>query len=70
MGAVTSLAEAIRDPRITASIALDSMHTRMRYQIEARLAEAGHPSYPGNAGHLRRYSAPHRRRYRVDRRRG
>jgi pimeloyl-ACP methyl ester carboxylesterase len=49
MGAVTSLAEAIRDPRIT-SIALDSMHTRMRYQIEARLAEAGHPSYPGTWG--------------------
>jgi pimeloyl-ACP methyl ester carboxylesterase len=46
MGAVTSLAEAIRDPRI-AAIALDSMHTRMRYQIEARLGEAGHPPYPG-----------------------
>jgi fermentation-respiration switch protein FrsA (DUF1100 family) len=46
LGAVTTLAEMIRDPRVQA-IALDSMHTRMRYQVESRLGQAGHPAYPG-----------------------
>jgi fermentation-respiration switch protein FrsA (DUF1100 family) len=46
LGAATGLAEAVGDPRVEA-IALDSMHTRLRYQIEARLSHAGHPSYPG-----------------------
>ena len=38
MGAVTALAEMRSDPRVEA-IVLDSMHTRTRYQIEARIAE-------------------------------
>jgi fermentation-respiration switch protein FrsA (DUF1100 family) len=46
LGAATGLAEAVDDPRVE-SIALDSMHTRLRYQIEARLTHAGHPAYPG-----------------------
>jgi fermentation-respiration switch protein FrsA (DUF1100 family) len=46
LGAVTAVAEARGDPRVEA-LALDSMHTRMRYQIEARLQHAGHPAYPG-----------------------
>jgi pimeloyl-ACP methyl ester carboxylesterase len=48
LGAVTALAEARDDPRVEA-LALDSMHTRMRYQIEARLEHASppHPAYPG-----------------------
>jgi pimeloyl-ACP methyl ester carboxylesterase len=46
MGAVTAVAEARDDPRVEA-LALDSMHTRMRYQVEARLEHAGHPAYPG-----------------------
>jgi pimeloyl-ACP methyl ester carboxylesterase len=46
MGAVTAVAEARNDPRVEA-LALDSMHTRMRYQVEARLIHAGHPAYPG-----------------------
>jgi pimeloyl-ACP methyl ester carboxylesterase len=46
MGAVTAVAEAVHDPRVEA-LALDSMHTRMRYQVEARLQHAGHPAYPG-----------------------
>lgn len=46
LGAVTALAEALQDPRVEA-LALDSMHTRMRYQVEARLQHAGHPAYPG-----------------------
>jgi pimeloyl-ACP methyl ester carboxylesterase len=46
LGAVTALAESLQDPRVEA-LALDSMHTRMRYQIEARLQQAGHPAYPG-----------------------
>jgi pimeloyl-ACP methyl ester carboxylesterase len=46
MGAVTALAESLQDPRVEA-LALDSMHTRMRFQIEARLEQAGHPAYPG-----------------------
>jgi pimeloyl-ACP methyl ester carboxylesterase len=46
LGATTALAEAVGDPRVEA-IALDSMHTRLRYQIEARLSRAGHPAYPG-----------------------
>lgn len=47
LGAVTALAEATKDPRVEA-VALDSMHTRMQYQVEARLQEAGHPPYPGS----------------------
>jgi pimeloyl-ACP methyl ester carboxylesterase len=46
MGAVTAVAEAVDDPRVEA-LALDSMHTRMRFQIEQRLQHAGHPAYPG-----------------------
>ncbi len=46
LGAATALAESLNDPRVEA-LALDSMHTRLRYQIEARLAENGHPAYPG-----------------------
>jgi pimeloyl-ACP methyl ester carboxylesterase len=45
LGAVTALAESLHDPRVEA-LALDSMHTRMRYQVEARVEEAGHPAYP------------------------
>jgi Hydrolases of the alpha/beta superfamily len=45
-GAATALAEATGDPRVEA-LALDSMHTRTRFQLEARLQEAGHPPYPG-----------------------
>jgi pimeloyl-ACP methyl ester carboxylesterase len=46
MGAVTAVAEARDDLRVEA-LALDSMHTRTRYQVEARLEHAGHPAYPG-----------------------
>lgn len=46
LGAVTALAESLDDPRVEA-LALDSMHTRMRFQVEARLQQAGHPAYPG-----------------------
>ncbi len=46
LGAATGLAEAADDQRVEA-IALDSMHTRCRYQVEARLSHAGHPAYPG-----------------------
>jgi pimeloyl-ACP methyl ester carboxylesterase len=46
LGAATALAEATSDPRV-AALALDSMHTRIRYQIEVRLEAAGHPPYPG-----------------------
>ena len=46
LGAATAMAEAGEDPRVEA-LALDSMHTRMQYQVEARLNHAGHPSYPG-----------------------
>jgi pimeloyl-ACP methyl ester carboxylesterase len=45
LGAATALAEATGDPRVEV-LALDSMHTRMRYQIEARAQENGHPAYP------------------------
>ncbi|MEX0626289.1 MAG: alpha/beta hydrolase [Chloroflexota bacterium] len=46
MGAATAVAEVVDDPRVEA-LALDSMHTRMRYQVEQRLQHAGHPAYPG-----------------------
>jgi pimeloyl-ACP methyl ester carboxylesterase len=46
LGAATAMAEARDDPRVEA-LALDSMHTRLRYQIEARLQDRGHPAYPG-----------------------
>jgi pimeloyl-ACP methyl ester carboxylesterase len=46
LGAATGLAESLRDPRVEA-LALDSLHTRLRYQLEARLQENGHPAYPG-----------------------
>lgn len=46
LGAATAMAEARDDPRVEA-LALDSMHTRLRYQIEARLEHGGHPAYPG-----------------------
>lgn len=46
LGAATAVAESRGDPRVEA-LALDSMHTRMRYQVEQRLQHAGHPAYPG-----------------------
>jgi pimeloyl-ACP methyl ester carboxylesterase len=46
LGAATAMAEARDDPRVEA-LALDSMHTRLRYQVEARLQHRGHPAYPG-----------------------
>jgi pimeloyl-ACP methyl ester carboxylesterase len=46
LGAATAMAEARDDPRVEA-LALDSMHTRLVYQIEARLIHNGHPAYPG-----------------------
>jgi fermentation-respiration switch protein FrsA (DUF1100 family) len=46
LGAATAMAEARDDPRVEA-LALDSMHTRLVYQIEARLTHNGHPAYPG-----------------------
>lgn len=46
LGAATAVAESRDDPRVEA-LALDSMHTRMRYQVEQRLQHAGHPAYPG-----------------------
>jgi pimeloyl-ACP methyl ester carboxylesterase len=46
LGAATAMAEARDDPRVEA-LALDSMHTRLSYQIEARLQHNGHPAYPG-----------------------
>jgi pimeloyl-ACP methyl ester carboxylesterase len=49
LGAATAVAEARDDHRVEA-LALDSMHTRMRYQVEQRLQHAGHPAYPGTWG--------------------
>ena len=49
LGAATALAEAASDPRVEA-LALDSMHTRVRFQIEKRLQERRQPSYPGTWG--------------------
>jgi pimeloyl-ACP methyl ester carboxylesterase len=46
LGAGTAVAESRNDPRVEA-LALDSMHTRFRYQVEQRLQHAGHPAYPG-----------------------
>ncbi len=46
LGAATALGEVRDDPRVEA-LALDSMHTRIRYQIEARVAHGGYPSYFG-----------------------
>ena len=46
LGAATAMAEASSDSRVEA-LALDSMHTRLRYQFEQRLQQAGHPAYPG-----------------------
>ena len=46
MGAATAITEARTDPRVRA-LALDSMHTRLSYQIEQRLIHSGHPPYPG-----------------------
>ncbi len=46
LGAATAMAEASGDLRVEA-LALDSMHTRLRYQFEQRLQHAGHPAYPG-----------------------
>jgi pimeloyl-ACP methyl ester carboxylesterase len=45
LGAATALAEA-RDDRRVSALALDSMHTRIRYQMEARV-DAEHWSYFG-----------------------
>lgn len=47
LGAATGLAESVDDARVEA-IALDSMHTRLRYQVEARVMHASppHPPYP------------------------
>ena len=46
LGAAAALAEASQDPRVEA-IALDSMHTRIVYQVEQRLKQHKHPPYPG-----------------------
>lgn len=46
LGAVTALGEAGSDPRVKA-LALDSMHTRVSYQIDARVAHSGNFSYFG-----------------------
>lgn len=46
MGAAIAVQEARHDPRVRA-LALDSMHTRLSYQFEQRLRQAGHPPYPG-----------------------
>jgi pimeloyl-ACP methyl ester carboxylesterase len=46
LGAATGLAEAVDDPRVEA-LGLDSMHTRVSYQIEARVSHGGYPSYVG-----------------------
>ena len=46
LGAATGLAEAVGDDRVDALV-LDSMHTRLKYQIEARVQqEFHHPAYP------------------------
>jgi hypothetical protein len=45
LGAATALAEARNDPRVDA-LALDSMHTRIRYQMEARV-DAEYVAYFG-----------------------
>jgi pimeloyl-ACP methyl ester carboxylesterase len=46
MGAATAITEARTDARVRA-LALDSMHTRLSYQVEQRLRHSGHPPYPG-----------------------
>ena len=46
LGAATAITEARTDDRVQA-LALDSMHTRIRYQFERRLEKRGHPAYPG-----------------------
>ncbi len=46
LGAVTALAEARTDERVEA-LALDSMHTRVAYQIAARVSHGGYPGYFG-----------------------
>ena len=46
LGAAGAITEARTDPRVE-SLALDSMHTRLVYQFEQRLAHNGHPAYPG-----------------------
>jgi pimeloyl-ACP methyl ester carboxylesterase len=46
LGAATGLAEAVDDERV-AALALDSLHTRIRYQIEARMAHSPYPGYIG-----------------------
>jgi len=43
LGAATAIAEAREDPRVEALV-LDSMHTRLRYQVDARVAHGGYPS--------------------------
>ena len=52
LGAATALAEARSDPRVLA-LALDSMHTRLRYQVEARVTHGGYPSYFGTTWAIR-----------------
>jgi dipeptidyl aminopeptidase/acylaminoacyl peptidase len=46
LGAVAALGEAGGDSRVEA-LALDSMHTRVQYQFEARVAHGGYFSYFG-----------------------
>lgn len=46
LGAATALAEVRDDPRVEA-LALDSMHTRFSYQIEARMGQKAYPTYFG-----------------------
>jgi pimeloyl-ACP methyl ester carboxylesterase len=46
LGAATALSEVVGDDRIEA-VVLDSMHTRLRYQVEARVEQEFHqPAYP------------------------
>jgi pimeloyl-ACP methyl ester carboxylesterase len=46
LGAATTLSEVVGDDRVEA-VVLDSMHTRLRYQVEARVEqEFHHPAYP------------------------
>jgi pimeloyl-ACP methyl ester carboxylesterase len=46
MGAAAAIGEARHDPRVEA-LMLAEMHTRIVYQFEQRLRQAGHPAYPG-----------------------
>ena len=63
----TAIAEARDDPRVEA-LALDSMHTRLVYQVEQRLQHTRPSRLPGDVGDLPGDSHPNRPRRRIDRR--